>query len=96
MSKYRRAARIDDNQPEIVRKLRELGYSVETGHDDLLIGHNGKTYWIELKDPKKTLNKDGTYKAGAIKPSQVILNDEWQGHYEIVHSIEQIIEILNG
>jgi len=92
MSKYRRAAAIDENQPAIVKELRRLGYSVQTGMDDILVGHNGKTYWFEIKDPAKTLNKNGTYKVGAIKDSQVKLQDEWKGMYSIVHSIEQILK----
>ena len=94
MSKYRQAPRIDENQTEIVRQLRKLGYSVQTGMDDILVGHNGVTYWFEIKCPIKTLNKNGTYKAGAIKPSQLKLQAEWKGHYRVVHCIEQIIEEL--
>lgn len=42
MSKYRRAARIDKNQPEIVKILRSVpGVSVELGKDDI----RGVTYW---------------------------------------------------
>ena len=95
MSKYRRAAAIDENQPAIVNELRKLGYSVQTGMDDILVGHNGKTYWFEIKDPAKTLTKNGLYKVGAIKDSQVKLQAEWKGHYSIVHSIEQILAELN-
>jgi len=95
VSKYRRAAAIDENQPAIVKELRKLGYSVQTGMDDIAVGYNGKTYWFELKDPAKTLNKNGDYKAGAIKESQIKLHAEWKGHYSIVHSIEQILAELN-
>ncbi len=94
MSKFRQAARIDDNQNEIVDQLRKMGYSVKTGVDDILVGHNGKTFWFELKDPEKVLKRDGTYKAGAIKPSQSRLLGEWKGHYQIVHSIRQIIDAI--
>ena len=90
----RRKDRVDSNQNAVVDALRKMGYSVETGKDDLLIGHNGKTYWFELKDPEKALNKNGTYKSGTIKPSQIALIETWTGHYDIVHSIEQILEII--
>lgn len=92
MSKYRQAARVDDNQHEIVERLRAMGATVQTGMDDLLVGWKGKTFWFEIKDPAKTLKKDGTFKAGALKDSQVKLCDEWRGHYRVVHSIEQILE----
>jgi hypothetical protein len=95
LSKYRRAARIDEAQPGIVKELRRLGYSVQIGVDDIYVGHNGLNYWFEIKSPDKTLKNDGTYKAGAIKQSQIKLSESWAGHYDIVHSIEQIIEIIN-
>lgn len=96
MSKYRRAARVDENQAEIVAMLRSAGFSVEVGHDDILVGHQGKTYWYEIKDPEKTLKKDGTWRAGARKKSQLKLEQEWKGHYKVVHSFEQIIGDING
>ncbi len=95
MSKYRQAARVDDNQAEIVRQLRRIsGITVELGHDDILVGYKGKTYWFEIKDPKKTLKKNGEWKSGAIKDSQIKLALKWRGHYEIVHNAEQILKIL--
>ena len=60
MSKNRYSARADANQPEIVKQLRKMGMSVQCNMDDILIGWKGKNYWIEIKDPAKTLKKDGT------------------------------------
>ena len=96
MSKYRRAARVDENQSEIVAMLRSAGFSVELGHDDILVGYAGKTYWVEIKDPKKTLNKDGSWKAGALKDSQLKLQREWKGAYLVATSFEQIVDYING
>ena len=96
MSKYRQAARIDENQNEIVKKLRTYGCSVQTGMDDLLIGYKGRSYWVEIKDPAKTKNKNGNYKAGSIKPSQQKLLDDWKGHYSICCSFEEIIEVIKN
>lgn len=94
MSKHRQAAKIDANQNKIVNQLRQIGFSVQVGMDDVLVGHNGKTFWFEIKDPAKVLKKDGTYKSGSIKPSQYKLLNEWNGHYQIVHSIHQIIDAV--
>ena len=83
MSKYRRAARIDGNQNDIVDALRSIdGVTVELGHDDILVGHNGVTYWYEVKAGPKSV----------IKPSQKKLLAEWTGHYEIVWSLDMILE----
>lgn len=50
MNHPRRKARIDENQKQIVAALRSVpGVSVVTGHDDLLVGWNGKTLWVEVK-----------------------------------------------
>lgn len=93
MSKYRRAAKVDANQNHIVKSLREMGYSVLTGHDDILVGHNGVTYYFELKDPEKAVSKKtGEILESQLKPSQKKLRAEWRGHYKIVHSIEQILD----
>ena len=64
---------------------------MDCGHDDILVGKNGKTYWYEIKDPKKALKQDGTFKAGQIKDSQIKLSNEWRGHYKIVTSTEEIV-----
>jgi len=82
MSKYRRAAKVDANQPDIVKELRKLGYSVDVGHDDILVGHNGKTYWFEIK----------THEKAPIKDSQHKLIKEWKGHYAIVWTTEMILK----
>ena len=58
MSKWRRAAKVDANQNEIRKELEALGYSVVPGHDDILVGHRGKTYWFEIKTgPKAEVKK---------------------------------------
>ena len=86
MSKYVRHKKVDANQPEIVKDLRRHGYSVELDHDDILVGHNGKTYWFEIKTGPKAV----------IKPSQYKLLAEYKGFYKIAWSTEMIIaEIEN-
>lgn len=95
MAKYRQAARVDANQAAIVEELRMIhGLSVVAGHDDILVGWNGKTYWYEIKDPNKTLNKDGTLKPDALKPSQKKLLAEWTGHYKVVFCTDDILKDL--
>lgn len=50
MSKYRQAAKVDRSQTAIVRQLRSIpGVTVEPGHDDVLCGWKGVTYWFEIK-----------------------------------------------
>ena len=53
----RRAGRIDENQGEIVRALRAVGASVAItsgagdGLPDLLVGWQGETHMLEVKNP---------------------------------------------
>ena len=82
MSKYRRAARVDENQPMIVAELRKLGFSVELGHDDILVGASGYTFWYEIKTCDKA----------QIKESQKKLREEFKGHYKIVCSTKEILD----
>lgn len=55
----RRAARIDANQPEIVKALRAVGACVQSlaavgdGVPDLLVGMRGETFLIEIKDGQR-------------------------------------------
>lgn len=92
MSKYRRAAKIDANQPGIVQFLRRLpGVTVEVGHDDILVGYCNRTFWFEIKEPGM-VGKDGTIRESEKKDSQKRLEAEWAGHYRIVWDIYQILE----
>jgi len=86
MSKYRRAAKVDANQSAIVKDLRKLGYSVALNHDDILVGHNGKTYWFEIK----------THEKAVVKESQKKLLAEWTGHYAIVWTTEMILKEISN
>lgn len=85
MSKYRQAARTDANQSDIVDDLRRLGYSVEVGHDDILVGHRGRTFWFEIKTGPKA----------KIKDSQKKLLAEFKGHYSIVWSTLMILKEID-
>jgi len=91
LSKYRQAAKVDNNQTEIVKNLRKLGYTVVKGHDDILVGDQGVTYWYELKQEDAISKKTGQVRPSEIKPSQRDLRDNWKGHYEIVWTVEQIL-----
>ena len=94
MSKYRKDAAVDENQPEIVKQLRGIpGVSVEPGHDDLLVGCRGVTYWFELKNPAK-LTKNGRLPIAQMKRAQIDLLRSWRGQYNIVSDIDEILEII--
>lgn len=95
MSKHRRAAKIDANQPEIVKALRKIpAVSVQVGMDDILVGYQGLSYWFEIKEPECVSTVTGEVQPSKIKDSQHKLLAEWQGHYQIIWNVDQIIEAI--
>lgn len=95
MSKYRRAAKVDATQAEIVRALRSIpGVTVETEHSDILVGRNGRTYWFELKAPDMVSPVTGEVRPSAIKNSQKALLRDWRGHYQVVWTLDQILDAI--
>ncbi len=93
MSRRHQVKKTDTNEKEIVKNLRLIpGVSVETGHDDLLIGYRGRTYWFEIKNPNEIGKNGEPYKRNnETYKKQKKLYDEYRGHYSIVSTIDQIL-----
>ena len=90
------AARVDDNQKDIVEALRAIGATVRVvtqggGIPDLLVGFRGHTVLMEVKDGRK-------------KPSARKLTEaeerfflEWRGGMlAIVESVDDALALLKG
>ena len=93
MSNHRYAAKVDENQPDIVKELRKIpGVTVEVGHDDILVGYKHRTYWFEIKEPKHVSPRTGKIRPSAMKPSQKKLIEEWRGFYKVVWNVDQILD----
>lgn len=90
----RRAAKIDDNQPEIVKALRKAGcsvcllHAVGQGCPDLLVSRAGVNYLLEVKDGAKPPS------AQKLTPDQVKFHTDWRGQIAVVNSVEQAFKIL--
>ena len=94
MGKYNRN-RIDTNQTSVVAALRKIpGVKVLVDHDDILIGRNGFNWLVEIKDPAKTLRKDGRVKPDVFKKSQIDLMRDWPGQYRICWTLDEILEVM--
>ena len=89
-----RAAKVDANQPEIVKALRAVGATVEhlhkvgAGCPDLLVGYKGVNYLVEIKD-------------GSLPPSARKLNErqvpwhrDWRGQVAVANNIEEALNII--
>lgn len=94
MHKNRTAARVDGNQEDIISALRTLpGITVETGHDDILVGYNLCTYWFEIKDPGEANNAGQVFES-KITRDQKRIRRTFTGQYNIVTTKAQILDVI--
>lgn len=90
----RRAARVDDNQKEIVDALRKCGWSVQSiasmggGVPDLLVGRDGLNLLLEVKDGKKPKS------ARLLTEDERQWHESWRGNVRIVESLDDIADLL--
>ena len=88
-----RARRIDDNQKQVVKNLRQLGLSVvivsmvPVGFD-FIIGHKGKNYLIELKDGQKVKSKK------KLTENETDFFNNWRGQVNKCETIEEILFVI--
>lgn len=80
---------MDANQPAIVAALRAAGRTVEVisdvgrGVPDLLVGHQLRTFCLEVKAPRKR---------GDLTPVEMAWMARWRGHYAVVTTPQEAIE----
>jgi len=91
----RRAARIDANQNRIVDALRYAGATVQSlaavgnGVPDLLIGFNGVTVLMEVKDGSKPPSER------SLTPLQLDWHSKWNGGTLcVVTDVESALRVL--
>lgn len=91
----RRASRVDDNQADLVAKLRDAGMSVavtsQVGHGfpDLVVGYEGCNLLLEVKDPNKSPSRR------KLTPDEVKWHDEWQGTVHVVTTPQEVLELFD-
>ena len=91
---FRRAAKTDANQPEIVKALRKSGWYVLIISQlknccDLMISKSGRTIAVEVKDGAKTKA------AQKLSEGETKFMENWQGEYRIIASLDDV-EALNA
>ena len=75
----RRAAKVDANQEQIVEALRAVGATVQTlaavgkGVPDLLVGYQGKTILLEVKDGRRPPSER------RLTEDQLVWHGAWRG-----------------
>jgi hypothetical protein len=88
----RRDAKVDANQPDIVKKFRGLDWSVLIISQlknccDIIVSKGGRTIAIEIKDGEKPPS------AQKLTNGEQVFRDMWQGEYKIVNCESDVIEI---
>ena len=90
----RRAARIDNNQAEIVDALRKAGATVQSlaaigkGCPDLLVGCRGKNMLLEIKNENRPPSKQ------KLTPDELAWHEAWRGSVAIVKNTNDALRAL--
>ncbi len=90
----RRAAKVDENQGDLVDKIRSMGVSVaitsgaHDGFTDLVIGFGGITVLVEVKDGSKEPARR------KLTPQQVTFHQSFKGAITVIENEEQAIELV--
>ncbi len=92
-----RAAKVDANHDQIVMALRVLGATVQSlagvgkGVPDLLVGYQGETYLIEVKDGDKVPS------ARKLTPDQEDWHGKWTGGtLRVANNVQDALNIIEA
>ena len=86
--------RLDNNQTEIVRRLRQCAVSVQSlasvgkGCPDILVGFRGYNWLFEIKNPKQVPSKR------KLTKDEDSWHLNWRGRVYTVMTFDQIAEII--
>ena len=87
----RRKARVDTNQAQVVKELKQAGVSVLHTHQlgegapDIIVGYGHTNLLVELKDPDKPPSKR------RLTPDEQEFFDTWRGEVIVAHRAEDIL-----
>ena len=79
--------KVDANQKDIVLALRQAGctvfdtHAIGKGFPDIVVGHHGKNYLLEIKSGK-----------GKLTGPEVVFYDTWRGSNDIVRTVEEALK----
>lgn len=97
MNNYAKARKVDRNHAEVVAALRAIGATVQSlagvgvGVPDLLVGYQGRTLLLEVKDGTKPPS------ARALTPDQLRWHNQWTGGpLRTVESAEEAVFVVTG
>jgi len=91
----RKYGKPDANHKQIVDVLRKVGATVcdlkavGAGVPDLLVGHSGRNYLVEVKDGSKCPSKS------KLNELQVEWHEAWRGQAVVIKSVDELVAWLN-
>ena len=89
-----RAARVDVNQAQIVRGLRQCGVTVQHLHTvgqgcpDIMCGWHNRNYVFEIKDPDKPPSRR------RLTEDEEKWHEEWGGQVDIILTTEDALKVM--
>lgn len=87
--------RVDANQKQIVKELRDIGLSVlilsevGKGCPDILVGYKNSNFLFELKDGKKLPSQQ------KLTDHEKKFHDAWLGQVNVTTTTEQILKVID-
>lgn len=88
--------KVDANQNDIVRQLRQIGASVAVtsmlghGFPDIVVGYRGLNFLIELKDGNKVPS------AQKLTPDENTFHYGWRGQIAVCNSFDQVLNLITS
>ena len=87
-----RNARVDRNQPEIVKAFRSFGWSVLIVSQlknccDIIVSKGGRTICVEIKDGLKPPSGQ------KLTSGELSFQSEWQGEYMVINCVDDILKL---
>jgi Holliday junction resolvase len=89
-------ARVDANQKDIVKALRQCGYSVYCTHTvgkgfpDIVVGAANRNYLFEIKDGAKTKSQK------KLTEKETDFFQSWTGQVSIIENINDALLIIKN
>jgi hypothetical protein len=91
-----KAKRIDENQPALVKQLRQIPgvtvahtHMIGEGFGDIIVGFRGKNFLIEIKDPSKPPSKR------RLTPDEEKFHNEWTGQIDVAETVSDVLNVIN-
>jgi hypothetical protein len=91
-----RPKRIDENQPALVKQLRQIPglkvahtHTIGDGFPDIVVSFRGVNYMFEIKDPSKSPSRR------KLTEDEEKFHNEWTGQIAVVETVTDVLKVIN-